>query len=129
MFESNVPEYFAVNEIGDYVRFLESKPAGYRVYVSGKDIVGASGLLVDAGGRRGRIRWILTAASARGRGLGDRMMRDIAVRAASSKVPVIDISASQKSAPFFARYGASEVSRMAGGWGPGLDRVEMVWRP
>jgi hypothetical protein len=37
----------------------------------------------------------------------------------------LHISASQKSAPFFARFGARAVETVPHGWGPLLDRIEM----
>ncbi len=37
----------------------------------------------------------------------------------------IHISASPKSAPFFAKFGAVEVSTIQDGWGPAMHRVEM----
>ncbi|WP_242112849.1 hypothetical protein [Luteimonas aquatica] len=39
--------------------------------------------------------------------------------------PTLHISASHKSAPFFARFGALETARVPDGWGPGMHRVEM----
>jgi hypothetical protein len=41
----------------------------------------------------------------------------------------VRISASQVSAPFFARCGARELSRVRDGWGPGMHRVEMEIDP
>ena len=38
----------------------------------------------------------------------------------------IGISTSQKTAPFFARFGAVIGKVTEDGWGPGLDRVEMT---
>ena len=38
---------------------------------------------------------------------------------------VIDIAASHLSAPFFARFGANEVSFTREGWGPAMHRVDM----
>jgi hypothetical protein len=39
------------------------------------------------------------------------------------------ISASHKSAPFFAKFGARERDRIPNGWGPGMHRVEMELAP
>jgi hypothetical protein len=44
----------------------------------------------------------------------------------AGEAPVLHISASQLSAPFFARFGACATTTMPQGWGPTLDRVEMV---
>jgi hypothetical protein len=38
---------------------------------------------------------------------------------------MLDVAASQHSAPFFARFGARELARTDDGWGPGMHRVDM----
>ena len=128
LFDTNAPDAFAPAEREDYRRFLAQAPPFYRVCEERGEVVGAYGLSVDLQRRRGRIRWILTGAGARGRGLGRYMMRNVLEQAAARGVRAIDVAASQKSAPFFARYGAVVRSCEVEGWGPGLDRVEMVLR-
>jgi GNAT superfamily N-acetyltransferase len=66
---------------------------------------------------------------AHGSGIGSAMMERVLEKFSSENVRVIDIAASQKSAPFFARFGAVEKYRTTEGWGPGLDRVEMQLTP
>jgi hypothetical protein len=46
------------------------------------------------------------------------------VRAASA--PKVNIAASQRSAPFFEKFGATRLSFTRHGWGPGMDRVDMI---
>ena len=125
LFDSNAPAFFAPKERTDYERFLDLNPAFYRVCLQDGHVVGAFGLDAAPGSRRGRLRWILTAAAARGTGLGAFMMNAVLDEALSAGLGVIDIAASQKSAPFFARYGAVEGPRTAHGWGPGLDRIDL----
>jgi GNAT superfamily N-acetyltransferase len=124
IFDENCPEYFAVNERGDYSTFLDSRPEHYVVCMVGDRIVGAYGLYpVDRGGTA--LHWILISPSAQGLGLGSIMMSRVVddVRG-RSRFP-LHISASHKSAPFFARFGAVEISTVTDGWGPGMHRVEM----
>lgn len=45
--------------------------------------------------------------------------------ARSKEFRIIFISASQHSAPFFARFGAVQKSFLENGWGPGMHRIEM----
>ena len=120
-----MPAFFAPGERADYEHFLDTAPAHYRVYLAGGRIVAACGLRVGDDDRRGRIQWILVDAAQIGSGLGNRMMTDLLAEAVAEGLHVVDISASQKSAPFFERYGAVEQSRLSEGWGAGLDRVEM----
>ena len=78
----------------------------------------------EVAGRAG-INWILFDPAAQGRGLGTALMERLLGRARELGVGTVEIAASHKSAPFFARFGAVEVERIADGWGPGMHRVEM----
>ena len=127
LFDSNAPDYFAWNEREDFERYLASAPDSYRVCLQDGEIVGAFGLTVDPESQRGRIRWIMTHAAVRGSGLGTTMMGALLEQARAHGLAVIDIAASQQSAPFFARFGATVRGREPEGWGPGLDRVTMEW--
>lgn len=125
LFDSNCHDFFAPEEICDYERFLAGRPSGYEVCLDGSTILGAYGLTVNQASRRSRLHWIMIDASVHGRGVGTKIMHRVLHVMDSSDVHVLDIAASQKSAPFFARFGAVERSRRADGWGVGLDRVDM----
>ena len=126
LFNANCPEFFAENERHDYDRFLMNDSLSYRVCFSTiNKILGAYGLVVDLEKNCGRIRWIMADKKARGCGLGTYMMHQILEEATAQRIPFIKIAASQKSAPFFAKFGAVEHKITAEGWGSGLDRVDM----
>jgi GNAT superfamily N-acetyltransferase len=71
------------------------------------------------------LRWILIAPAAQGQGVGTTMMARALERSSARGAPVLHIAASQRSAAFFARFGARAVKRIPQGWGPQLDRIEM----
>lgn len=123
LFDANCPAAFAPNERDEYAAFLDEGHDGYEVCVDGEAVVGAYGLVRDGAGLA--LRWILIGPAAQGRGLGAGMMERVAARAREEGVERVRISASQVSAPFFARFGARERSRTVDGWGPGMHRVEM----
>lgn len=75
------------------------------------------------------LNWILLSPSAQGAGVGRAIMGEVAALASVRGVAAVHIAASHKSAPFFARFGAAETLRTADGWGLGMHRVDMVWRP
>jgi GNAT superfamily N-acetyltransferase len=125
LFDANCPGYFDPGERVDYVEFLDERPAGYEVCLQGRSIVGASGVCARTEGGL-RLRWILISPASQGQGVGKAMMtRALEVCRASGEA-ALHIAASQKSAPFFARFGARAVETIPQGWGPTLDRVEMV---
>ncbi len=123
LFDALVPEYFAPNERADYEQFLAGVPQTYRLAIRGNDILAAFGFVID--GTRGRIQWIMTANTARGTGIGGGMMSYVLDAARDAGVRCIDIAASQKSASFFAHYGATQKKVTIEGWGLGLDRIDM----
>lgn len=129
LFDANCPEYFAPNERVDYRAFLDTAPEGYEVCELDGAIVGAYGVhAIDDD--NAALHWILLAPAAQGGGLGATIMSR-AVRTLDQRGHgTLHISASHRSAPFFARFGAIEDARIIDGWGPGMHRVEMrIVRP
>ncbi|HKB58202.1 MAG TPA: GNAT family N-acetyltransferase [Lacunisphaera sp.] len=124
LFDGNCPEFFAPNERADYVEFLAPVPAGYEVCLLGKKIVGAFGVLREAHGLS--LRWIHVSPDAQGRGLGRTIMARVVAAVRAHGGEPLHIAASQKSAPFFSKFGAKEVRRTPDGWGPGMHRVDLL---
>lgn len=124
LFDANCPEFFAPKERHEYGQHLDARPSHYSVCLLGDEVVGAYGLEVAPTGHA-RLQWILFSPTAQGRGLGSvtmsRVLRDLEGRGVST----LEISASHRSAPFFARFGAEVVATTADGWGPGMHRVDM----
>ena len=127
LFDANCPEYFAPHERADYAEFLDPVPVGYEVCESDGSVVGAFGLVIIEG-RGARLCWIMLAPDYKGGGLGAAMMDRIIAKGRELETPTIGIAASQKSAPFFAKFGAETIKETRDGWGPGLDRIDMELR-
>ena len=127
MFDANCPDFFAPNERADYALFLEAMAAGgYHVgRVEGRALC-AFGVTAQADGSAG-LNWIRTAPEARGAGHGRAMMAAAETMALDLGARLVHIAASQHSAPFFARFGAVEISRTEDGWGPAMHRIDMEW--
>ncbi len=124
LFDANCPEYFAPNERADYRAFLDAMPDGYEVCELDSAIVGAYGVhAIDVDDAA--LHWILLAPDAQGYGLGAAIMSRALRTLEQRGHRTLHISASHKSAPFFARFGAVEDARISDGWGPDMHRVEM----
>lgn len=129
LFDANCPEFFAANERADYEAFLDAMPDGYEVSaLADGAIAGAYGLIARAPGVAS-LNWILVDPRSQRQGTGSAMMRRAAELAATKGVTLITIAASHKSAPFFARFGAVPLQETPDGWGPGMHRIDMEWRP
>jgi GNAT superfamily N-acetyltransferase len=128
LFDANCPEFFAPNERADYLRFLESSPSGYELCLVNSEVAGAFGLIGDGTSRR-RLNWIMLNPKFQGLGAGRAIMERVAALASADGIQVVDIAASQKSAPFFARFGAVTLKVIDNGWGSGMHRVDMELSP
>jgi GNAT superfamily N-acetyltransferase len=123
LFDANCPEFFAPNEGSDYADFLATRSQTYRVCEREGHIIGAYGLNPAEPGTA--LNWILLSPASQGQGVGSMIMKRIIAEIRASGGSPLHISASHKSAPFFAKFGADEISRVRDGWGRGMHRVEM----
>jgi len=127
LFDANCPAFFAPNERQEYLGFLESVSDGYEVCEINGKVVGAFGLFVD-GKNANALNWIMLDPQTHGIGVGSKIMERVVQLGRASQAEVVNIAASQKSAPFFARFGATVTLVTRSGWGPGMDRVDMeLW--
>jgi GNAT superfamily N-acetyltransferase len=127
LFDENCPEFFAPNERNDYACFLDAGPEGYEACIVDNRIAGAFGLIAGSA-RRMHLNWILIDPKFQGMGIGSAIMDRIATLAMAAGIHVVDIAASHKSAPFFAKFGAAATVTTHDGWGPGMHRVDMELR-
>ena len=125
LFDANCPEYFAPNERKDYENFLAANPENYELCFVARPLVGAFGLMHDGAVDR-NLRWVLLEPSSQGLGIGAMIMERVILNASESGARVVNIAASHKSVPFFAKFVSTKVTVTANGWGPGLDRDDMV---
>lgn len=124
LFDANCPRFFAPEERTDYAAYLE-RVAGYRVCEVESRVCGAFGVAPGLSGRA-HLNWILIDPAVQRMGIGQAMMRAAIDGVSGIGATVLDIAASQHSAPFFARFGARELSHVPDGWGPGMHRIDMV---
>ena len=128
LFDGNCPAFFAPNERSDFEQFLDAAVDRYQVCLVDGHIVGAYGVYPD-GPDCWALRWILLSRHVQGQGIGTAMMTRIVAELRQVEGARLRISASHKSAPFFAKFGARERTTIPDGWGPGMHRVEMELAP
>lgn len=127
IFDANCPGFFAPNERREYEEFLERVPDAYEVCEVNGTVLGAFGLFVD-GKNAKKLNWILLDPQTQGSGVGSKIMKRVIQTGRESQTRIVRIAASHKSAPFFAKFGATTTSSIKDGWGPGMDRVDMELR-
>jgi len=133
LFDENCPAFFAPNERDDYDAFLrgvdvtqvDGEQYGYFVVEQDGVVVGAHGVRPDPETNGCRLTWIMHSISVQGRGLGRQVMERVTRVARAHGATSVGIAASDRSAPFFARFGASVEHVTPDGWGPGMHRIDM----
>lgn len=125
LFDSNCPEFFAPDERQDYQCFLEGSPEGYEICEVDGWVLGVFGLSGDSSNEQ-RLNWLMVDAKAQGKGLGAMIMERAIRLGRRSESKTLGIATSQKVAPFYQKYGAQTISVTKDGYGPGIDRVDMV---
>jgi GNAT superfamily N-acetyltransferase len=124
IFDANTPQFFAVDERADFSRYLDENGARYEVCERDGAIVAGFAIAPGTAGRA-HLNWILVDPSAQGGGIGKAMMQAALKRARDQGAAMLDIAASQHSAPFFLCHGARALARIDDGWGPGMHRIDM----
>lgn len=124
LIDANTPTFFAPEERAAYDAFLSEHAAQYRVCLDNGQVIGAFGLI--GGGTEARaLRWMMIDPGYHGRGMGTAIMSRVKTLARAATIPMITIATSQHTAPFFARFGAREVTVTEHGWGPDMHRHDM----
>jgi GNAT superfamily N-acetyltransferase len=125
LFDANCPRFFAPNERADYLAFLSTAAGAYTICSADGAVAGGYGVEAAEAGAAA-LRWILLSPHLHGRGLGTMIMARVMGEVRALGAARLHIAASDKSAPFFARFGAREVRTIPDGWGPAMHRVDML---
>lgn len=133
LFDSNLPRFFAPGERPEFQAFL-SPPAPptlapYLVLEQSGRPVACGGLSIDPPARRASLTWGMVDRARQGQGLGRRLTEarlDLA-RALPGLNEVI-LATSPLTLGFYARFGFVPTGCIPDGFGPGLDRWDMVLR-
>ncbi|PNY81088.1 GNAT family N-acetyltransferase [Deinococcus koreensis] len=128
LFDSNVPEFFALHERASFETDLE-QATEYFVVEDSEGVVACGGVWVGGDGhadRPGGFVWGMVRRALHGHGYGSLLVQARLERLRELGVREVRLDTSPKTAPFYARFGFREVGRVADGYGPGLDRVDMA---
>ncbi len=129
LFDSNTPAFFSTAERPDFTRFLDGGPSDYGVIVSLGEVVACGGYVVESDGLTASLCWGMVDRERHKAGLGRQLTaaRLQAIRATSG-VRFVRLDTSQHTQGFYARFGFEAEAVARDGYGPGLDRVDMVLR-
>lgn len=129
IFDANTPQSFLPSERADFEAWLDSAggSAEYLVMEGPSGVVACGGLWFSEDvDRPAGFAWGMVHPDWQRQGLGSALARTRLARLRELRVARALLDTSQFTAPFYARLGFQEVKRTANGYGPGLDRVDMV---
>lgn len=126
IFKLNTPKYFDVNELSDFLGYLEDHSDTYLTITYGKNIVGGTGYYVKDADKSGRITWIFFHPDFAGMGLGRQAVDHcLAILRQDPSVEKLVVTTSQWAYRFFEKFGYALIRTEKDFWGPGLDLYEM----
>ena len=129
LFDSNVPHFFTAAERGDFAAFLERHAVteSYHVVERDGDVVACGGYFVREDGETAGFCWGMVDRSLHRNGIG-RLLTEARLQAvrASPGLRRITLDTSQHTKAFYARFGFRVEAVTKDGYGPGLDRYDMV---
>jgi predicted GNAT family N-acyltransferase len=126
LMRGNVPRYFTEGELDDFEGWLATRTSPFLVVEDDAQIVACGGYRVDEAKREAGLTWGMVRRSEHRRGLGSLLLAErLSMIAREPRVRAIVLDTSQHSRPFYERHGFRAVAVTPGGYGPGLDRVDM----
>ncbi len=132
LFDGNTPRYFAPGERAEFAAFLQALPRAdwpYWVMWRGGVAVACGGLILDAPARRAGLSWGMVDVRLHGTGLGRRLTEARLAQARRRPgLAAVTMETSQHTQGFYARLGFAVQAVTPDGFGPGLDRWDMVLR-
>jgi ribosomal protein S18 acetylase RimI-like enzyme len=130
IFDSNVPTYFAASERQEFqsdLQALTPQNGAYLVLVDDGDVIACGGLGLSPDRQSVSLDWGMVRADRRGMGLGTRLTESrLALARNLPGLVCLTLTTSQHTMGFYQGFGFTVASVIPGGFGPGLDRVDMV---
>jgi predicted GNAT family N-acyltransferase len=130
IFDGNAPRFFAPGERADFAGFLEALPHAdqpYLVLERDGQVIGCGGLSIEPEKRQASLSWGMVARPHHGTGLGARLTAGrLALARATPGIDAVVIETSQHTQGFYARLGFAVRQVTPDGFGPGLDRWDML---
>jgi len=129
IFDRNTPRFFSPTERNDFENFLRDYAVAWDFLVIEDNgiVVACGGHKVDNDMKSASFCWGMVANNLQGNGLGKMLtIARLNTAKAMSAVAKIRLDTSQHTQSFYAQFGFVPERIILDGYGPGLDRWEMV---
>ena len=129
LLDSNTPRFFDPSERAKFEEFLDRRNCSYFVMEHDGAIVGSGGYAIERDKTSARLVWGMVRSDSHRLGLGRYLLlfrlREITK---VSGIQMVHLDTSQHSAQFYEKQGFKIIRTVKDGYGPGLDRVEMMMK-
>lgn len=128
VFQSNVPDYFAPNELSDVTRLLDERLCPYLVVENEEgQIIAGGGIWADPLEQSATLCWVMVARSYHGRGIGRLLvLRLLNLLRRFPFVRLVKLDTSQHTTVFYEKFGFAKCGLIENYYAPGLHRYDMA---
>ncbi|WP_428664574.1 GNAT family N-acetyltransferase [Runella sp.] len=127
IFMLNTPKYFAPEELGDFLEYLDIFGDDYVVAMVDRQIVGGGGYWIQSSTHQGGLSWAFLHPDFQGTGVGKALaIYRIDQIKASGEAKSILVETSQHSFGFYEKLGFKLLSQQRDYWAPGIDLYSAV---
>jgi len=121
IFLLNTPKYFALEEVGDFLEYLDIFGDDYVVAVADRRVVGGGGYWVRSFDQQGGLSWAFLHPDFQGTGIGKELaLYRIEKIRASGLAQTILVETSQHSFGFYEKLGFKLLSKQPDYWAKGI---------
>lgn len=132
VFDSNVPDFLSAGERDEFAADLELAASGanpFLVLTRAGSVVACGGLWLGPDRAQAALSWGMVSRPFHRQGLGTRLVRDrLAMARALPGLQRLTLATSQHTRAFYEGFGFALVGITPDGFGPGLDRCDMILR-
>jgi N-acetylglutamate synthase-like GNAT family acetyltransferase len=127
IFESNMPKFFAIDELQSFIDFLEHDiDDNYYVVEKDGEIVACGGIFLTDDGKEAGLSWGMVHVDQQGTGIG-KFFTDFRIDLLKKTYPdkVYKVDTSQHTAGFYLKRGFETIEVIPNGFGKGIDKYVM----
>ena len=126
IFDSNTPPFFAPDERGEYVQFLDEEAESYFIVESDGNILACGGYILIPRTPAAIVAWTMVARGQHRRGIGHLLLQAILERVRQEPgVQIVRLRTSQHASGFFERLDFTTHHIVEHGYGPDLHQYGM----
>ncbi|MEZ4903637.1 MAG: GNAT family N-acetyltransferase [Spirosomataceae bacterium] len=127
IFLLNTPKYFAPEEVGDFLEYLDLFGDDYVVAVVDKRVVGGGGYWIRSFDQQGGLSWAFLHPDFQGTGIGKELAEYRIEKIKNTGIAkTIMVETSQHSFGFYEKLGFKLLSKQPDYWAKGIDLYSAV---